>query len=492
MIEDGKELTTAFQQGSARARLMKGFGAGALGQIINAASRVVLTPMFLHAWGVPAYGEWMLLTSLVAYLSLTDIGSQLYIVNQLTKAAVRKNTGLYKKILNTGLALFLVFPAAVVLLFVAFAMLVPPQAYLNISETSRIVATWVLLLLGMQVAISLPQGLLLGVYRSIGMLARGVMWANATAGLQLMLTAAALWIGAGMITIAVLQVVPYLLISAVVQGELRRTLKTEGMISVRHADMKLGVSFMRPSLHFFSIQLSQSLAIQGTVLVVGALHGSVQVVVFSILRTVANVGKQLLGLIVNTAWPELTRLDTEQDEKKLSALFRVTLRSSLAGAAILTIVFYYFGGEIIGFWLGGTVPYNRVLMMLFLIYMVQSVFWTACGNLLMAVDRHHTHSWVLLVSSILTVSLAWVGGRQFGLLGVVAGMLIADLVLPFWLAPYLLGHRWRKFGFAFFARELLPVTAAVGAALLTSWMGIFSVAVMLLWWYGCLKTDARG
>ncbi len=443
--------------------------------------------MFLYTWGAPVYGEWLLLTSLVAYLSLTDFGSQAYIINQLTKAAVRKNVGLYRKILNTGLMLFLVFPVAIVLIFVAIAALVPPQAYLNISQTSRVVATWVLLLLGMQVAISLPQGLLLGVYRSIGMLARGVMWANATAVLQLIFTAAALWMGAGMITIAVLQVVPYLLISALVQGDLRRMLKAQGMISVRHVDMRLGVSFIRPSLHFFSIQLSQSLAIQGTVLVVGVLLGSIQVVVFSVLRTVANVGKQLLGLIANTVWPELTRLDTERDHRKLLALFRVMLRSSLVGAATLTIVFYYFGGEIIGLWLGGTIPYDRALMTLFLIYMVQSVFWTVCGNLLMAVDRHHNYSRALLVSSVAAVVLAWIGGRQFGLLGVVVGVLAADLAIPFWFVPYLLGRYWREFSPGFFARELVPVAAAMGAAMFAGWMAVLAIAAMGFWWFSGMQ-----
>lgn len=290
-----------------------------------------------------------------------------------------------------------------------------------------------------------------------------------------------------MITIAVLQVAPYLLISAVVQGELRRMLGKKGMISVRHADMKLGVSFIRPSLHFFSIQLSQSLAIQGTVLVVGALLGSVQVVVFSVLRTVANIGKQLLGLIANTAWPELTRLDTEQDHRKLSILFRAMLRSSLVGAALLTVIFYYFGGEIIGLWLGGAVPYDHVLMTLFLIYMLQSVFWTVCGNLLMAVDRHHVYSRVLIVASVAAVVLAWIGGRQFGLFGVVIGILAADLFLPFWFVPYLLGRHWRELSPGFFAREFAAVAAATAAALFSGWMAVPAIAAMSLWWFRGLQ-----
>ena len=56
-------------------RLFRGIGANFLGQIINIASRIVLVPLFLLAWGADIYGEWLLLSSMVAYLSLTEMGA---------------------------------------------------------------------------------------------------------------------------------------------------------------------------------------------------------------------------------------------------------------------------------------------------------------------------------------------------------------------------------------------------------------------------------
>ena len=99
-----------------RKRLIQGIGANFLGQIINLASRVLLVPLFLTAWGAEVYGEWLLLTSIVAYLSLTDLGGQLYIVNRLTQAYAQGDIPLFRKILHTGLSLFLIIP------LVAFAV----------------------------------------------------------------------------------------------------------------------------------------------------------------------------------------------------------------------------------------------------------------------------------------------------------------------------------------------------------------------------------
>ena len=109
-----------------RKRLIQGIGANFLAQIINLASRVLLVPLFLTAWGVKVYGEWLLLSSMVAYLSLTDLGGQLYIVNRLTQAYALGDVPQFRKILHTGLALFLILPLAVFLGFLGLMLVFPP------------------------------------------------------------------------------------------------------------------------------------------------------------------------------------------------------------------------------------------------------------------------------------------------------------------------------------------------------------------------------
>jgi hypothetical protein len=105
----------------------------------------------------------------------------------------------------------------------------------------------------------------------------------------------------------------------------------------------------------------------------------------------------------------------------------------------------------------------------------------------MAVDRHHAYSWALIISSVLAVLLAWAGAVHGGLVGVVVGVLIADLLVPFWYAPYLLGRHWRGFRPAFFARELLPVAGMLSASMLSAWAAVAMVPAAGLWWYRSLR-----
>ena len=156
-------------------RLFRGIGANFLGQLINIVSRIVLVPLFLLAWGADIYGEWLLLSSMVAYLSLTEMGAQLYIVNRMTQAYAHRDNDQFCKILHTGLALFLIIPIAVFIIFVTVIVFFNPASFLHITQTGHGTVILVLAILAFQIVVSLPQSILLRVYFAVEMLPRGVM-----------------------------------------------------------------------------------------------------------------------------------------------------------------------------------------------------------------------------------------------------------------------------------------------------------------------------
>jgi O-antigen/teichoic acid export membrane protein len=471
---------------SIRRRLFKGMGANVLGQVINLGSRVILVPLSLHAWGANVYGEWLVLSSFVAYLSLTDMGGQLYIVNRLTQAYAQKDDLLFRRVLHTGLALFLILPTTVFLIFVTTISVISPESILQITHTDHQTVVWVIGLLAFQLVFSLPQGILLGVYRAVGLLARGVMLANLLQILQLFLTAGILWNGGGMVWVAGVQIIPSFLIVCLALIELNQRFPQLSLFSLKDAHVSLGKTFIKPSLHFLSIQLSNSFSIQGTILVVGALLGSVQVVVFSTIRTMANIMRQLLGLIAHTAWPEMTRLDAERDADKLFILFRAILRTTLLIATAFTIILHYWGSSLYHLWLGQAVAYQQTVMDLLLAYVLQQVFWTACGNILMAINRHHTLSMTVLISSSLAIVFAFLGGHYWGLEGVVIGVIVSDVMFPFWYVPYLVSKYKARFSSMFYVTEIAPVISAITAAILIPWSIPIILILLFVWWMRCL------
>ncbi len=473
-------------------RLFKGIGANFLGQAINIASKIVLVPLFLLAWGADIYGEWLLLSSMVAYLSLTEMGAQLYIVNRMTQAYAHRDNDQFCKILHTGLALFLIIPIAVFVIFVAVIVFFNPASLLHITQTGHGTVVLVLAILAFQIVLSLPQSVLLRVYFAAEMLPRGVMLSNLMQLMNLIFLAGGLWRRWGMVPIAILQLIPYAVTAGIALFDLNRKFAQFNMLSLRDADFSFGLSFIKPSLRFFLIQLGQAFSLQGTVLVVGMVMGPLQVVLFSTMRTIVNLIRSFLDQISHVAWPEMTRLDAEEDRDKFLALFRVILRSALVASIFFITIFHFYGGYIYHFWLRKTVPFEQPVMDLFLIYMAQFIFWLTCSHPLQATNRHHTLAKILFISSILTIVLAYLGGRQLGLPGIVLGMIIGDLVLPFWLVPYLLRDYQACFSFKFFAAEMVPYGGSLVILATIPWLAPVVFLLLLGWWLRSVPVQILG
>jgi O-antigen/teichoic acid export membrane protein len=472
-------------------RVAQGVGAHVLSQVLGTASRVLLVPLFLRAWGADVYGEWLLLSSFAAYLTLTDLGGQLYIVNRLTQAYSKGDIPTVRTVLHTGLALLLLGPALVFVLFMGAMFVVPPESILQITHTGHGTVLLVLGILIFQVCISLPHGLVIGVYRAVGMLPRSVMLTNVGLALQLGLTAFALWFGAGMAVVAALQVVGILAIAYYPLKDLARKFPEFELPSLRHADLAVGRSFIRPSSQFFAIQAARALTLHGTVLLVGSLLGQREVVVFSSLRTMGNVMQGVLALLASAAWPEMTRLDSVGERGRLRTLFGVLLRTTMTAALVATAVFHLYGAPIFGLWLGGHVEYSQTQMDLILGYLLQTMFWTMASYMLMATNAQHHLSRLLVASAPISLLLAYLGAVRYGVPGVIGGTLLGELLLPFWVVPLLVTHSQPQIDVRFFLREGGPVAAAAAAILaLPGWTVPLTLGLSFYWWSRCLPRGA--
>lgn len=476
-----------------RARLIKGLGASALGQVLVLGSRIVLVPLFLSAWGVDRYGWWLVVASVVAYVAFADVGGQVYILNRLTAAFARGDEALFRRILHTGLALFLVLPGAAVLLVLLVAALAP-DAVLGLTSVPggdplRLVAV----LLAVQAAQFIPLNLVLGVYRAVRMLPRGVMLSNAYQVVHLLLTAGGLALGAGPVAVATIQLVPAHVIGAAAWLDLRGRFPGLRLRPAPTIDLALGRTFVRPSLQFLSILGSSMASTQGAVLVAGAFLGPSAVVLLSAVRAMTNIMRQALTLIAHTAWPEITRLDAQRDVGGLVSLVRGLLRSSLTAAALIVLVLHHLGGWLYAVWLRAAPAYDPDLMGIFLLYGFQQVFWVACSDVLMAINRHAAIARILLLTSCLSLLLAMAAAPILGLRGLVLGLLAGEALLPLWYIPALLRRYEAAFSPAFLLRQLAPAVAlaAVGAAL--PWSVPVVVVALLVWmWRATGAREALG
>ena len=306
--------------------------------------------------------------------------------------------------------------------------------------------------------------------------------ANLMAFLQLLLMGIALFMKLGMQWVAMAQVISVVIVVAIALYEGRKLWPKYEVGSIRHATMATVRDIVKPSLHFLVIQVAQTISLQGIIILAGILFNPVTVVVVASIRTMTNVSQQVLGMIMFSAWPEFTRLDERGDEKKLAILFRLVLLSLVAISGIIAVIYLNFGKEIFGWWLGGRVDYDANMMLVFVILMMITTFWMGYRNLLMAVNQHKRMAWVLAITAILEILLALLGGKLWGPVGMVGGMVIASILLPFWSIPMEAGRKWKGLSSLTGIWGIIALVIAIGISGIIKYGAFIMLAVIFGWW----------
>jgi hypothetical protein len=152
-------------------RVWTGLAAVWSGQVISIMGNLAVVPIYLAYWPVDRYGEWLALSSLVAYLSTLDLGMNMAGANKLTQEYARGDMDLYARSLCSAFAFYVALAAAGTILLGAAVWLLPISRLLGLRVTPPGEASIVALLSGSQVLWSMPVGYIANIYRSTGDLA---------------------------------------------------------------------------------------------------------------------------------------------------------------------------------------------------------------------------------------------------------------------------------------------------------------------------------
>lgn len=467
-------------------RLARGIGAGMIGQALGVVTRLALPPLFLKAWGVDIYGEWLLISAIVANLALTEIGGSVYVINRLTQEFANKNIPAFRLTLHTGLILFTLLPSIAVGLFIVVIYFLPDLWFQKFHYIDGLLLRITAAVLALQISFSIPQGLILGIYRALGSLPRGAMLANCLSLLQLILMAWALNIQLGPLGIAVLQLLPIPLIAILATWDLNQKWPQLFMFSKWNFDLVTAKSMLHPTLYFFVIQISQALSIQGTVIIAGFAMGSLQVVVFTTIRTLANSIKSILAIVSHAAWPDMTRFEAEGDYARLNTLLAFLLRTNIVATILIAYFLIIFGKWFYQLWLGHLSLYNSTAIILMLVILTIQTTWGVYGNLLMATNRHKQLSRLTVISSILSVLLSYIGAINHGLNGMLVGMLIAEIA-PLIAIPLLASHYYSFIDPRGIIKNAAPLLILPLLIYLPETIVIF-FPLLVYWWWCIVKT----
>jgi O-antigen/teichoic acid export membrane protein len=418
--------------GTVRGRLIRGFGATALGPVVTAIVQIVSVPVFLHFWGVKLYGEWLIISAIPIYLALSDVGFGSVAGNDMTmRVAAGDRDGALETFQSTW-ALICGLSLLVVVAVLGVAWFLPVTRWLNLSSVGLAEVRLVLIILSVYAILAVQTGLVMSGFRSDGNFAFSSVMYNVVRLAEWILATIAVALGAGPLRVAGALLVARI-VGTFVMGWLMVRKSPWLRFGFRHARLSSIRRLLSPAVAFLAFPAGSALSVQGMVVVVGIALGPVAVATFSTMRTLTRFGFLLMDAIKNSVWPELSAAYGAQNWDLARRLHRTacqaTLWLSLAAAAFLFVA----GEHIFRFWTHGRVVMDVGAFRWLLLGIVANSFWYTSSVVTIASNTHERVAALYLAGTAGSLILARYLMPHFGISGAAMSLLLIDIVLGWYV-----------------------------------------------------------
>lgn len=289
-------------------------------------------PLFLHCYGYAPYADWLVLTASVTVLNNLNFGLQTYVNQELAILYGRGEREKFQVMQSTALRLLLgILVTAAALSLLVFAL--PMNRLLHLTTVGQHGAAVGLYLIALQILIgNLLFGYIGGNFMSVGKAYRGNYWNT----VQRLVAAAAVYtcalLHARIPVLAAAQFGAYALCLMGLMIDQRRV-APEITPSLRHWDRALMKGMLGKSGYFGLIMWSTFFAYQLPLIILQRYLGAFAVVVFSTMRKIFGLGRQVLNGLTQSMGPEITRLYGRQEWDVMGKLYDYSERLVFALAA---------------------------------------------------------------------------------------------------------------------------------------------------------------
>jgi O-antigen/teichoic acid export membrane protein len=412
-------------------RVLHSLGASAFGQITSILIQLVSVPLLIHYWGVPYYGEWLLLFTIPSYLGLSDAGLTSALSNELLINVNKKAYAKASRLLGNGIIAIIGISGLGSAVLTLVLHLSDFTSWLKIHRITGLEAWQTIFFLMIYMMLFLQQELLSTVPRAEGNNATGRIWITTTRLVEFGVVIALVRLGntAGAVAMG------YSVVRGVSWGIMflfyRRRYPWVGRVKLGFFPLAEIRHLFTPSLAFFGFALANSMILQGSTLLIGAFMTPVQVVTYTALRTLSNFIRQLMNILTSAIWPELTRALVAHDFTKAVVLHRRVCQIAFWSSLMCMIFLETVGGKILSFWTKGAVQPEQPVFTLLLLATLPYSVWLTSATIAISVNRHQAIALAFVLSSLSALIAATWLIPKYGLAGMGIGLLASDCFMLF-------------------------------------------------------------
>ena len=389
---------------------------------INIAIGIWMMPFTVGHLGKSDYGLWMLVASMTAYFQLLDLGYGNGLVRQIAAADSVGDEAAMNEVVSTFVVVYGGIGALAFGLVALLTVALIPR-FPNLSPSEIATAQWVMVVMGVRVAIGFPMTVFGAITTARQRFALNTGIAIVVSLVNAAVTYLVLTRGHGLRVLVpattAVSLLAYVAYSRAARAAFPALRLAPSLFSRRH--LREVTSF---SLYLFVIDIAIQLGFNLDNVVVGAFLGTSAVAVYAVAARVADYQRQLCNQFNGLLFPVVVGLGARADLSGLRATLLHGTRLAFGLVLGVTVSLLVFAEPLIRHWMGQefqeSLPALYALAAAGLVLVAQGPL----GNILLGTGRHRLVAGAALGEALINVVLSVVFVRWWGIAGVALGTAI--------------------------------------------------------------------
>lgn len=443
--------------------------------MLRIVQQLLLVPLFLGAWGIDTYNDWLLINAGTALITTLDSGGiQPHFTGLMQEQFVRGDLAAYHRTARIACFTYLVTIVALAVVLAASGLIVDWLGVIGVGHMPRQTALWTFALVTLNIFAMLPMGAAQGPYRAHGEYDRGVAVGSIIVALQIVVPGALLMFGRSSISIAWGLLACSTTGWAIVLGDQR----------LRYGKLPWGLAIptaqelrtlTRNWVYFMVQPFASWLTLQGPLLVLGHLAGPTETVTFSTARTISGIARQITHQFAYPFGFEVSLLLIREDAVALGRFLKNAVSAVGIAGGLLAGIVIVASGPLSEIWLHGRIEINTQLITALSVAVVLSAPAQVFLIALNFSNRPRVVANGVFGYAVIGLLLSMILVRDLGATGVAIGLGVGETVA---IAAYVPFQVTRQVGAAGLSIVELGLLRTVAAAIIG-----FSVAlgIELVW-----------
>lgn len=395
---------------------------------------LLYVPLLLHSMNAVNYGIWLTLTSLIAWISMFDIGLGNGLRNKLSIALANKNKQLGRTYVSTAYICISALVLVLIILFVAIQQFMSWQDVLNATAVDKeqldLLVFIVFAAFGLQFVLNLINSILLAMQMpafSSFILMAGQLFSF----IVVFILVKIFHVNSLLILGGTISLIPptVMLVSSII---LFKSKYKDISPSFKYFNIYKIKDILSLGIKFFIIQIITIVLYQTNNLIITHTVGNSAVVEYNVAYKYMHVLVMVFTIIVTPLWSATTEAYTKKDFAWIKGINR-QMRKIVVIMACIGLVMLIVSKQVYEIWLGNNeLNINFSTSMLLYIYSIFMIMYGNYGYILNGIGKLQIQIYATLILAMAYIPAAIFAGRFWGLNGILLMFALSPMVNYIW------------------------------------------------------------